>query len=109
MQEAHTAVAAVVSSALGGNGEAWSRFASTQASYGWAQPRLCVLGAALQGIAWQNPPNAKSAPHATRTCSCNASLSQRHRLAHRSLGEIWAMIFSQRPTEPPQDHPTPSS
>ncbi|MFE6397510.1 hypothetical protein [Streptomyces alboflavus] len=61
-RSAHKAVAAVVLSALGDNDEAWSRFASSPASYAGPTAWLRlgdVLDASVQGTAWPKPPSAK--------------------------------------------------
>lgn len=61
-RSAHKAVTAVVLSALGDNDEAWSRFASSPASYAGPTAWLRlgdVLDASVQGTAWPKPPSAK--------------------------------------------------
>lgn len=59
---AHKAVAAVVVDALGDSDEAWSRFATSPASYSGPTAWLRlgdVLNAAVQGTDWPTPPNSK--------------------------------------------------
>jgi hypothetical protein len=59
---AHKAVASVVLAALGDSDEAWSRFATSPASYSGPTAWLRlddILDAAAQGTGWPKPPNSK--------------------------------------------------